>query len=97
MVEVDVLKNMLGRLEGGEHCQRESRDGGGGRGIFQVAFPVPAFGCWASQREFALLPQLLSEENEEFETETPRDRLLEESFLSKRTVSLRKPNDTFRW
>lgn len=95
------LKNMFFRIEeedegGGEHCQRESGGGGGGGGRFQVAFPVPAFGCCASQRKFALLP-LLSEVNEEFETETPRDRFLDESFLSNRTVSFRYPKDTFRW
>lgn len=34
------------------------------------------------------------EEKEEFDTETPKERLLEESFLSNSTVSSRWPNET---
>ena len=91
-MELD-LKNMLGLAAGGEHCHRDSLEGAGGTP--HVAFPLPdAGGCSAPQRKLAL-PLADMELKEEFDTETPSDKLFDESCLLKRTVSFRCPNETF--
>ena len=80
-------KNILGRLvAGGAHCQRESC--GGGEGRAHVALPVPDAGRSSPQRKLVLLRWRI-DEKEELDTDTPKERLFEESFLSNRTVSFR--------
>lgn len=60
-------------------------------------FPFIEGGCCASQRKLWLLLLLPRDDldKEESDTDTPRDNLLEESFLSKKTVSWSRPKDTF--